>query len=396
MSSSDNIAILLCRNCEPGAGSEGGVGWLWAKAATEVASVILVTHANQRSKLDPAIAELGLNITVEYVEDTRVARALGRGNHLGAIAYIIWQARSGAVVRRYERSHKVGVVHHLTWASDSLPSALLASRAPIRVWGPVGGSTRTPFSLYRYLSLRGKVSEVSRDVVNGTMRLVWGTLLDRHATLVVALNHDVVARWKGGPTPVVVASNTALESSELASESAGVPAFAPDRRRTALFVGRLIPWKGLLLALESLRYAPDWHLVVFGDGYERATATARAHRMGVLDRVDFRGQVERCEVMSAFRDADALLFPSFHDSSPWTVGEASALGCPVICLDMGGPPLQAGPNGYVVPAKPGATLARRIGQRLQSLDGRGQPHDSLTAERLPDLLQSWYSGLHGD
>ena len=35
--------------------------------------------------------------------------------------------------------------------------------------------------------------------------------------------------------------------------------------RVALFVGRLIPWKGLLLAVESLKYAPDWKLVVLGE-----------------------------------------------------------------------------------------------------------------------------------
>jgi glycosyltransferase involved in cell wall biosynthesis len=38
-----------------------------------------------------------------------------------------------------------------------------------------------------------------------------------------------------------------------------------------------------------------------------------------------------------YRSHDALLFPSFHDSSGNAVLEALSHGLPVICLDLGGP-----------------------------------------------------------
>ncbi len=373
------------------------MGWLWTKAAAEVADVILITPERQatRAKVAAGLADLGLQITIEYVGAQGWLRGLAQRKYFCELSYVVWQAHAASVVRRYERTREIDIVHHLTWASDSLPSALLASRAPIRIWGPVGGSTRTPLELYRYLSVRGKLSEVARDVLNGVLRRTFGTRLTRHATLVVALNQDVVAELQGVQTSVVLASNTALEPGELAAQASDVPALATGRYRTALFVGRFVPWKGLILAIESLKYAPDWRLVVFGDGRDRGIAMTRAQRLGVADRVEFRGQVARREVLSAFRTADALLFPSFHDSSSWSVGEASALGCPVVCLDKGGSPLQAGRNAHVVPCKPGASLARRIGERLQSLEGRGDPDDSLRAERLPDLLRSWY-GVSGE
>jgi glycosyltransferase involved in cell wall biosynthesis len=43
--------------------------------------------------------------------------------------------------------------------------------------------------------------------------------------------------------------------------------------------------------------------------------------------------------------ADVLLFPSFHDSGGWVVAEALRVGCPVLCLDLGGPPNLVGATG---------------------------------------------------
>jgi hypothetical protein len=103
--------------------------------------------------------------------------------------------------------------------------------------------------------------------------------------------------------------------------------------------------------------------------------------------------VPRAEVFDAFRCADALVFPSFHDSAPWSVAEASSLGCPVVCLDAGGgAQLQAGRNAHVVPIAPAATLPERIGACLEGLSGRGEPDHLWYKDRLPGVLRTWYEG----
>ena len=385
-------AILVCFVCEPGAGSEEGVGWSWTKAAAQFADVTVLTTERAAPAVRAEVAALGLPVEVRPVDlPVRLLRLFPR--KLVFVYYVIWQTLAGREVRRLERAGAIDVVHHVTWASDSLPSALLASKAPVRIWGPVGGSTKTALGLYRYLGRRGKIDQAFRDVVNGSLRAVFGRRAARHATLVAALNHDVAHQFRRCGTPVALQGNLALDPAELAVPDDGHPLIGTDPSlRTALFVGRLIPWKGLLLAVRALVHAPGWRMVVVGEGPERAPAEALAAELGVADRIEYLGRIPRRDVLAAFAHVDALLMPSFHDSAPWSVGEAAALGCPVVCLDAGGPALMAGSNGHVVAIGRGHRLPERIAAALDQLDGRGAPDDRWAADRLPELLHGWYRG----
>lgn len=389
------VAVLICYTCGPGGGSEVGAGWVWAQGATEVADVVLVTHTSEfRPAVEAAVADGRLRARVEWVDIPGFMRRHMTGKLAGMLQYCLWQVKVARLLRRIEREERIDVVHQVTWASDSLPTALAVSRAPVRVWGPVGGTTGTAPPLYRYLTPAGVAAEVFRGVVTGFLRLVFGTWAARHATLVVAMNPDVARRWRRQPTPVEVEMNTGLTAEDLEG-SASAPPWTPDGQKVAVFAARLIPLKGLLLAVRSLQHAPGWRLVVLGDGPDHHRAVRLARRLGLADRVEFRGRVRRSEVLAAFAAADALLFPSFHDSASWAVGEASALGCPVVCLDAAGPPSSAGRNAHVVPIAPARSLPERMGRCLTELTGRGEPDNHLEAARIPGLLRNWYRSEPG-
>ncbi|MFO7548116.1 MAG: glycosyltransferase, partial [Acidimicrobiia bacterium] len=63
----------------------------------------------------------------------------------------------------------------------------------------------------------------------------------------------------------------------------------------------------------------------------------RAESLGIADRVEIAGSIERRVVLDRMRRASCLLFPSFHDSAGFVVSEALSLGLPVVCLDHAGP-----------------------------------------------------------
>jgi glycosyltransferase involved in cell wall biosynthesis len=105
----------------------------------------------------------------------------------------------------------------------------------------------------------------------------------------------------------------------------------------ALFAGRLIPWKGAHLAIAAMALLPEWRLRILGDGPDRARLAALVERLGLGDRVEFLGWVDREAVLQHMRDADVFLFPSLHEEGGWVVGEAMGLGLPVVAMARGGP-----------------------------------------------------------
>ena len=252
------------------------------------------------------------------------------------------------------------------------------------VWGPVGGATYLPWRMARWVGVRGAVGEAARSVFTRLARRVWGDPVARRAALVVGQNADEARRFASAT--VVVEPNAAIVTPAPARPGRG------DGPRTAVMVARLVPWKGARLAIEALAQpaAGDWQLVLFGSGADEQRLRRRCAELGLAGRVRFEGHRPRAEVLGAMSEADAMLFPSLHDSAGWAAAEASAAGLPVVCLDVGGPPLLAGPNARVVPV--GRTVVRDLAVALaHCLDVPTDPYVRWGPERMAALTESWYA-----
>jgi glycosyltransferase involved in cell wall biosynthesis len=55
------------------------------------------------------------------------------------------------------------------------------------------------------------------------------------------------------------------------------------------------------------------------------------------DTVRWFSSMPQADLFARYREVDAVLFPSLHDSSGNVVVEALSFALPVICLDLGGP-----------------------------------------------------------
>lgn len=117
-----------------------------------------------------------------------------------------------------------------------------------------------------------------------------------------------------------------------------------------LFVGRLTPVKGLDTALEALaRLAEsDWRLDVVGDGPSMEELRRAAERLGIAERVDFRGFQEEPERWMA--DCSCLLFPSRQEGMGQVLMRAIRMGVPVLASDIPAVrELAVSPEGLVPP-----------------------------------------------
>ncbi|MEZ5853687.1 MAG: glycosyltransferase [Hyphomicrobiaceae bacterium] len=100
-------------------------------------------------------------------------------------------------------------------------------------------------------------------------------------------------------------------------------------------VGRLAEVKGHRFLIDAVsRLADDWHLVLVGDGPERAALERQASEAGVGARVHFLGMRSDPEaIVPAF---DVFCLPSLAEGLPRAVLEAQACGVGVVASDVGG------------------------------------------------------------
>lgn len=139
------------------------------------------------------------------------------------------------------------------------------------------------------------------------------------------------------------------------------PLGVADEELVALFVGGDWARKGLDVAVAALAGAPEWRLLVAGDGDGRGLAEFAARR-GVADRVIHAGPVER--PASYYAAADAFVLPTAYETFSLVAYEAAAAGLPLVCTRASGIEdiLRDGETGFEVPRD-----ATAIAQKLVAL-----------------------------
>jgi glycosyltransferase involved in cell wall biosynthesis len=353
--------ILFAYACEPGEGSEPGAGWAWARMLSNLGEVWVVTRANNRTTIEAGIGELPERDRLRFifVDLPRWARWWKRGRRGLHVYYLAWQVLALRAARRVHEEAPFDLAWHVTLANAWLGSTAGLLGVPF-VYGPVGGGVKVPFRLLPELGVRGAGYEAVRAAIrdlarylNPLARSAW-----RRAELILVQNRET-RRWlpRRHRHKVAVLPNVVVS---------GLPPRAPRAREgssgTAVFAGRLLPWKGASLAIRAVAQIPGWRLLLYGSGPDDARLRSLAVRHGVDDRVGFEGTVPRDRLLEAMRtEADVLLFPSMREEAGWVVGEAASIGLPVICLDRGGPPLLGGRGVRVSwPGRTSEELARMM------------------------------------
>lgn len=136
------------------------------------------------------------------------------------------------------------------------------------------------------------------------------------------------------------------------------PATAPVEKDVFRIVcsGRLIERKGqhhLLDAFAGLcgEGRPDIHLDLVGTGDMEARLKEQAARLGIADRVTFRGFVAREMMPQVYARSRLFVLPSQSEGMSMALLEAMATGLPVIVTDTGGSRelVPGGENGRIIP-----------------------------------------------
>ncbi|WP_448206186.1 glycosyltransferase family 4 protein [Azospirillum sp. sgz302134] len=151
-----------------------------------------------------------------------------------------------------------------------------------------------------------------------------------------------------------------------------------------LFLGRLIPLKGIDVLLDALASdvcrGKPWHLTIAGDG-DLETYRGQATALGLGDRVRFTGWLDQQGCGRELVKAHVLVQPSLFEGLPMSVLEAMANGLTIVATPVGsvGDAIADGETGLLVPPGDRAALAEALARVIDGADLRRRLGDGARA-----------------
>ncbi|MGZ9809040.1 glycosyltransferase family 4 protein [Pseudoroseicyclus sp. H15] len=369
--------LLIAEAANPEWVSVPLVGWSLAQALAEREDVHLVTQIRNRDAVLRAGLQEGRDVT--FIDSEALMRPAWKlGERLGgtggkgftalqAVSALAYPYFERLVWRAFEARLKAGefaLVHRITPLSPTAPSPLAARLAKIGVpfvLGPLNGGVLWP-----------KDFEAERRAERewlAPFRAAHKALPGRGATFAHAAAVLAGSRHTAGELPRTARDRT-IWLPENAVDPARFPAKpprAPGPLR-AVFIGRLVPYKGPDMALAAaapLIREERMTFDIIGDGPMAEALKGEAARQGLTSGVTFHGWLPHAEVAATAGQADLLLFPSIREFGGGVVLEAMAMGLAPLVVDYAGPgELIAPGTGYLVPLAPRATLVPSLTQLL--------------------------------
>jgi glycosyltransferase involved in cell wall biosynthesis len=146
-------------------------------------------------------------------------------------------------------------------------------------------------------------------------------------------------------------------------EQIRIPMRVEKKVKTVLFIGWVIPTKGIAELVEawSILNKEGWRLVIVGPG-------DLDYQDGLLRKfkpknIDFLGELIHVRAMEHMSNCDLFVLPSYTEGFPFVVLEAMALGHPIVATDVGAiPEMFDGDAGFLVKSRDVQALAESLGR----------------------------------
>ena len=361
------------------------VGWSLASALRKHADVHIVTQIRNRDAFLRAGLVEGQDFTAidseafakpawKLAEKLRMGEGKGwtMVQAINALSYpwferLVWKAFGNSI-----KAGDWDVVHRITPLSPTIASPIAAKVAKAGVpfvIGPLNGGVPWPkgFDAER----RGEKEWLSY------VRSAYKWLPNRTATLKHASAILAGSRHTASEVPDAFQNKTLFLPENGIDPSRFNLTAQPSTKGPlrAVFVGRLVPYKGAVMLLNAARdllMSGRMVLDIVGDGPQRAELEELATPMG--DAVTFHGWKDHHVVQDIMAKADCLTFPSIREFGGGVVLEAMALGLPPIVVDYAGPgELVSDAWGYKVPCGTKEEIERDLSALLNTLSDDPSP-----------------------
>jgi glycosyltransferase involved in cell wall biosynthesis len=376
--------LVIAESCNPEWESIPLEGWSWYAAMSELVDTHLVT----RNRNIPALTRAGLqegrdftalNTDALFDPMQALVRAISGPNKGWAMltgltipSYLLLEHMMWRQFKPRLQAGEFDLVHRVTPLSPAVPSIIgrgLRRLGIPFVIGPINGGLPWP---KQFPDLQQREGEYLSKL-RGAYRLLPGYRSTRNAAaaIIVGGRHvlaDLPQRWHS--KTVYLPENGIWPDRFPRPEPHPAESYR-DRTLRAVFLGRLVPYKGcdmLLQGAAGLLRSGAMTLEIIGFGPEQERLEQMTRDLGLQASVTFAGKVLHHELAAHLAQADIMTFPSLHEFGGAVVMEAMAAGVVPVVVDYGGPAeLISDASGYLLPLSDRAGVIASLRSTLEAI-----------------------------
>lgn len=329
--------LLGCYACDPGYGSEPGMGWNFVSNIAKHHDVHAIVEEGEFKETLTQFAaehpEAVKNITFHFVRRTHheTLRKFWPPSYYWF--YRVWHRKAYQYAKLLDAKEDFDIVHQVTISGFREPGFLWKLGKPF-IWGPLGGFTDTPWCLLSNLGPLGALHFGIRNIINGIQKR-WGfsaRAAAKHSAAILTSTTKAVDEIKRfWNRDAVLMNEVGLETGH---EQFYSPPHEPGTPLRICWAGEHIPRKALDILLQALPLCKQrMELHVLSKGPRMKDWKRLAHRLGLDDVVTFHGFVPREEAFRIMSSSHAFCITSVREDTSTVVFEAFRYGLPIIALD---------------------------------------------------------------
>lgn len=325
--------------CEPGLGSEIGVGWHWVLEMSKYFELWVLTRKSNQHSIEPWIKEHpeynGIHFV--YYDWPKWARFWKKGLRGVRTYYNLWQLSTNGIVKRTMKANGIKIFHHLTYG-NVLWKVSSYGQKQFFIWGPVGGLETIPAEYSRHYDRRSKIVEMVRRAVVKFLPINFGFKNRCRMADLILCKTDVTRqaipeKYRNKAVLFTdVAVETAKNKSATTKHESNVVNF--------LSVGRLDAWRGFDIAIEAMAIAvkcnPNIKLTIVGKGMDTARLKGLIEKHQLQQHVEMTGALSMAEYKERLTETDCVVNTALKEAAVTVSFDCLAYGKPLICIDTTG------------------------------------------------------------